>query len=303
MKILVTGGAGFIGSHILEKLLEQDCELIVVDNFYTGNKSNIPDLKKIKVYNENILSDNLDKIFAFEKPDFCIHLAAQISVAQAMFNPYADAQVNILGSINVLQCCKKYCVKKFLTASTAAVYGVPQKLPIDENHSANPISYYGLSKLVMERYVQASGIDYVIFRLANVYGPRQNSKGEAGVISIFADKMINNEQITIEDDGEQTRDFVYVKDIAGAFANCINNDIKNEIINISTNSSISINHLFETMADIYDYKQKPIYAQKRKGDIKHSVLDNSKYLCIINNVKFTSLYEGLKMHYIYNQKK
>lgn len=299
--VLITGGAGFIGSHITEKLTNKGYSVIIVDNFSSGKMSNLESNSNLKIFNENILSQNLDKIFEETKPDYCIHLAAQTSVASAMNDPMKDAQINICGSINVLSLCKKYGIKKFLTASTAAVYGTPESLPIKETARTNPISYYGLSKLTMEQYVKSFGVDYIIFRFSNVYGPRQNNQGEAGVISLFDKKMKNNEQIIIEDDGEQTRDFLYVEDVANACLWAISSDTNNEIINVSTNVEISINELFLTMSKIYHYDKKPKYAAKRNGDIKNSILDNTKYLTLSNNKNFVDLYAGLNKNYDYHK--
>lgn len=267
--VLITGGAGFIGSHITKKLINNDYNVIIVDNFSSGKLSNLEDSSKIKIFNENILSKNIDKIFEETKPNYCIHLAAQTSVSNAMKDPMKDAEINVCGSINVLSACRKYKVEKILTASTAAVYGTPKALPIKELSQTKPISYYGVSKLTMESYVKSFGVDYVIFRFSNVYGPRQNNQGEAGVISIFDNKMKNNEKIIIEDDGKQTRDFLYVEDVARACLWAISSDIKNEIINVSTNINVSINELFETMSKIYHYDKVPMYVAKRNGDIKN----------------------------------
>lgn len=290
--VLITGGAGFIGSHIVDLLIENGYGVVVVDNLSSGSESNLN--KGAKFYNLDINSEKLEEIFAQNKIDFVFHLAAQPSVSSSIKNPTNDATENILGSINVLKFAKKYGVKKFVTASTAAVYGVPKYLPVDEAHSTECLSFYGLSKLTMEKYIELSGVDYIIFRLANVYGPRQNAHGEAGVVAIFADKMKNNEIIIIDGDGEQTRDFVYVADIAKAFLHAIQSEVKNEIINVSTNTSISINQLFETMSTKYHYTQKPQYGEERQGDIKHSVLDNKKCLKLFGFAPQTPSEEGLK---------
>lgn len=295
--ILITGGAGFIGSHVVEGFLEKNYKVVVIDDFSMGKDTNLSHLDQLVIYKENIISDKIIKIFRKEKPNFCIHFAAQTSVSGAMKNPYNDAMANICGSINILQACKEIGVKKFITASSAAVYGTPDSLPIKEVDSTKPISFYGLSKLVMEKYIQAFGINYLIFRFSNVYGPRQNNQGEAGVISIFDNKIRNKESIIIEDDGEQTRDFIYVRDIVNACILGIESDVTNEIINISTNDEISINNLFNLMSKIYHYNKKPIYKARRNGDIKNSRLDNSKYIKLFNVKDFVSLEEGLQKNY------
>lgn len=290
--VLITGGAGFIGSHIVDLLIEKGYGVVVVDNLSSGSESNLN--ISAKFYNLDINSEKLEDVFAQNKIDYVFHLAAQPSVSGSIKNPTQDATENILGSINVLKFAKKYGVKKFVTASTAAVYGIPQYLPVNEIHSTNCLSFYGISKLTMEKYIELFGIDYIIFRLANVYGPRQNAHGEAGVVAIFADKMKNNETIVIDGDGEQTRDFVYVADIAKAFLNSIESEVKNEIINVSTNTSISINQLFEVMSRKYNYAKKPQYGEERQGDIKHSVLDNTKCLKLFGFIPQTPSEEGLK---------
>ena len=290
-KVLITGGAGFIGSHIVDLLIENGYEIFVVDNLSSGSESNLN--KSAKFYNLDMTSEKLEEVFAQNKIDYVFHLAAQPSVSSSIKNPTYDATENILGSINVLKFAKKYGVKKIACASTAAVYGIPQYLPVDENHNTECLSFYGISKLTMEKYIELFGVDYIIFRLANVYGPRQNAHGEAGVVAIFVDKMKNNENITIDGDGEQTRDFVYVADVAKAFLSAIQSEVKNEIINVSTNTSISINKLFEVMNSNYNYTKKPQYGEERQGDIKHSVLDNKKCLKSFGFIPKTPIEQGL----------
>jgi len=289
--VLITGGAGFIGSHIVDLLIENNYNVFIVDNLSSGSESNLN--KDAKFYNLDINSPDLENVFSENKIDYVFHLAAQANVSFSTKFPMVDATENILGSINILKLSKKYGVKKFMPASTAAVYGVPERLPVDEEHDTTCLSFYGLSKLTMEKYIELFGVDYIIFRLANVYGPRQSAHGEAGVVAIFADKMKNNETITIDGDGEQTRDFVYVADIARVFLQAIKSDVKNEIINVSTNTSISINKLFETMSEKYNYNKKPNYGEVRQGDIKHSVLDNKKCAKLFGFIPQTPIEKGL----------
>ncbi|MEI8129462.1 MAG: NAD-dependent epimerase/dehydratase family protein [bacterium] len=290
--VLITGGAGFIGSHLGDLLIENGYNVFVVDNLSSGNGHNLN--AKAKFYNLNINSIDLENIFKENKIDYVFHFAAQASVSFSTKNPTEDATENILGSINVLKFSKKYAVKKFITSSTAAVYGVPKYLPVDENHTTTCLSFYGLSKLTMEKYTELFGIDYLIFRFANVYGPRQSAHGEAGVVAIFADKMERNEEIIIHGDGEQTRDFVYVSDIAKVCLCAIQSELKNEIINVSTDKAISINKLFELMAEKYCYKKTPSYTQARFGDIKHSILDNKKCNELLGITPATSVESGLE---------
>jgi len=292
MAVLVTGGAGFIGSHIVDKLIEKNHEVIVADNLSVGKEQNLN--PKAKFYKMDLKSLELEKIFAENKIEYVSHHAAQASVAVSMRDPLFDLQQNVAATVNLLQNCKKYGVKKIITASTAAVYGVPENLPVDENHKITALSFYGLSKMTMENYIKFFGVDYIIFRYANVYGPRQDAHGEAGVISIFIDKMFNDQLIEIHGDGEQTRDFVYVEDIAKANLLAIESCIKNETLNISTDSSVSINGLFGVLKNISGYKREAVYTAPREGDIKDSVLDNSKAKSMLSWNYEVNLEEGLK---------
>lgn len=293
-KVLITGGAGFIGSHITDKLLENNYEVVVLDNLSSGSKDNLQNLNKLKLYRVNIEKDDLGEIFEFEKPDYVVHLAAQTSVNYSISNTYFDADMNIMATIRLLEVCKKYNVKKFITASSAAVYGNPKYLPIDENHPTEPMSPYGLSKLTMEKYIQLSGVPYIIFRFSNAYGPRQKSSKESGVVAIFDKAMRENVSINIYGDGEQIRDFIYVEDIANICVKAIESDIENEVINFSTNAGVTLNELFEEMTKTYSYKQKPNYQPERIGDIKDSILSNAKAIEIFGNIKFTDYKEGLR---------
>lgn len=300
-KIIITGGAGFIGSHVVEFAIENNNQVIVIDNLVSGKLSNLPDDKRVVFYQADILKDNIEYIFERENPDYCIHLAAQTSVNYSEIDPIYDAQMNILGSINLLNLCKKYKIKKFVTASSAAVYGIPEKLPIDENSQTKPISFYGISKLTMEKYIQHFEIPYIIFRFSNVYGPRQSSSKESGVIAIFHDAMLNNKQIEIFGDGTQIRDFIFVKDVAVIINKVINTDISNITCNFSSNTGITINQLFKLMKKMYNYKYDPIYLSPRTGDIKNSILDNSQIIKNFPDLKFTDINKGLNMLFEYDR--
>lgn len=290
--ILITGGLGFIGSHVVDCFIENGHNVWVVDNGSSLN-SGYRNNKAIYI-KEDIRSDKLEGIFQNTHFDFCIHLAAQASVTSSVKDPINDASVNILGSINIINLCKKYNCTKIIAASSAAVYGNPKYLPIDENHSTDVLSPYGLSKLTMEKYVQLSGVPYIICRFSNVYGERQNAFGEAGVVSIFSDAMQNNKDVYIDGDGEQSRDFIYVKDVANILYEICSSEIKNETFNISTNTSCTINELFKTMAKVYDYRKEPIHRESRIGDIKESILSNSKVNYILNNkFIYTNIENGL----------
>ena len=290
--ILITGGAGFIGSHIADILIQNNYKVIIADNLSTGKKENINN--KAIFYNIDIKNYNdLENIFNNNKIEYIIHLAAQVSVPNSIRNPINDANENIIATLNIIELSKKYNIKKIIASSSAAVYGIPKKLPIDELHTTIPISYYGLSKLTMEKYLILSNLNYIICRFSNVYGPRQTPHGEAGVVSIFMDNAINNKDLNIFGDGKQTRDFIYVEDIAKMFLFFIEKNISNEILNISTNNSININELANTIINISKSNIKINYLEKRDGDIDDSILDNKKLLNLIN-INFTTIDEGLK---------
>lgn len=267
-KVLITGGAGFIGSHIVEKLLENNYNVIIIDNLSSGSIENIPNSDTLKLYQLNIEKDDLELVFQKEAPDYVIHLAAQTSVNFSISHPYYDANMNVMASIKLLELCKKYNIRKFITASSAAIYGNPKYLPIDENHPTEPMSQYGLSKLTMEKYIKLSGIPYIIFRFSNAYGPRQKSSKESGVVAIFNNAMKNNEPINIYGDGEQIRDFIYIEDIANICIKAINSNVENEIINFSTNKGVSLNQLFKVMKSLYNYTLNANYLPERIGDKK-----------------------------------
>lgn len=292
--VLITGGAGFIGSHIADKLINNGYKIVIVDDFSSGKLSNLVENSNMQIFNESILSDNLAQIFEKSKPDFCVHLAAQTSVNYSISSPYKDALMNILASVKLLEICKKYNIKKFITASSAAVYGMPQYLPIDENHPTEPISQYGLSKLTMEKYIKLSGIPYIIFRFSNAYGPRQNSSRESGVIAIFDRVMKRKKEVNIYGDGSQIRDFIYVEDIAQICVRAIKSDVVNAVINFSTNKGVTLNELFNKMAELYGYSLPPMYLPERYGDIKDSILSNKKVSDLFADIKYTKLEEGLR---------
>lgn len=277
MRVLITGGAGFIGSCIAEELLKNEGnEVIIVDNLVTGKVDNIP---KGSVFYKADIRENLDEIFTAERPDYVIHQAAQVSVSKSLENPVYDGDENIVGTINLLETCVRHKTKKFIFASTAALYGNPQYLPVDEKHPVSPISPYGLSKLCAESYLKLYsrlyGIRYTILRYANVYGYRQDVNGEAGVVAIFIEKLLNGETVNIYGDGLQTRDFVFVKDVARANIAALEQG-DNTTLNISSHSKQSVLDLVHKLSELQKTNILLTFLKERPGDIKHSVLSNEK---------------------------
>ncbi len=278
MKILVTGGAGFIGSNLVDALVGLGYDVVVVDNLSTGLKKNLN--PKARFYEIDIRAKKLSEVFEREKPDIVDHHAAQIDVRKSGEDPIADAEANILGSLNVITNCLRFGVKKVVYASTGgAIYGDPQYLPADENHPINPISQYGVSKHTVEHYLHlysvVNGLNYVILRYSNVYGQRQNPYGEAGVVAIFAIQMLTGKQPTIFGPGDKTRDYTHVSDIVAA--NIIALEHRgNAICNIGTGIETSDQEIFDTLAGVLGYKGKPIYAPVRKGEVYRIALNCGK---------------------------
>ncbi|HQU74710.1 MAG TPA: NAD-dependent epimerase/dehydratase family protein, partial [Calditrichia bacterium] len=219
MKILITGGAGFIASNVADRYIELGHEVVIVDNLVTGQRENIPE--KATFYEMDICDPELAAVFEKEKPEVVNHHAAQLDVRKSVADPIYDANINVLGSLNILQNCAKFGTRKFIFASTGgAIYGEQDYFPADEHHPNQPLSPYGITKLATEKYLyffnDSYGLTYTILRYANVYGPRQNPHGEAGVVAIFARRMLKGEQPMINGSGEQTRDYVFVGDVVKA---------------------------------------------------------------------------------------
>lgn len=296
MKVIVTGGAGFIGSHIVDSLVDS-FDVIIVDNLSKGKRENINAKAKLCVADVTD-KGRLIEVFEKEKPDYVIHEAAQINVRSSIENPVNDAKQNIIGALNVLECCRMFNVKKIVFASSGgAVYGEPVKLPCDENHPTFPMCPYGIAKLSVEHYIrfysEVYGLKYVILRYSNVYGPRQDPKGEAGVISIFIDKMRKNEKVSIFGDGEQTRDYVYVKDVANANVLALKN-ASNKILNIGTGKQTSVNDLFDALKEITNSESEAVHTQPVPGEVRHTFLDISLARKELGWEPRTELKEGLK---------
>ncbi len=278
MKILVTGGAGFIGSHIVDSYIELGHSVVVVDDLSTGFEENLN--PRAIFYKIDIRDfEGLKTLFEREKPEVVNHHAAQIDVRKSLQDFIFDADVNIMGSLNLLRLSLEYRVKKFIFASTGgAIYGEPLYLPVNEKHPAFPLSAYGAAKLAVETYLDVLyknfSLPYISFRYANVYGPRQNPLGEAGVVAIFTNKMMKGESPTIFGDGEQTRDFVYVKDVVSVNIIALETN-KVGVYNIGTSKRTSVNEVFRKIKNMLGTDIQPIYGEERKGEVKHIALDAS----------------------------
>ena len=277
-KILVTGGAGFIGSNVADRFISLGHKVAIVDNLSTGFKENVN--PKARFYKVDINSKKIEQVFKDEKPEILCHHAAQIDVRKSVADPIFDAKVNIEGTLNLLNNCVRYKTKKVIFASTGgALYGEQDYFPADENHPERPLSPYGIAKLAIEKYLyffrESYGLHYNSLRYANVYGPRQNPWGEAGVVAIFTQRLLSDEKAIINGDGKQTRDFVYVKDVVAANLLALNHP-DSDFFNIGTGIETDVNAIFRLLKKKIGSKQKELHGPKKPGEQKRSVLDYSK---------------------------
>ncbi|MFN2744467.1 NAD-dependent epimerase/dehydratase family protein [Bacillus sp. z60-18] len=295
-KVLVTGGCGFIGSHIAEQLLKENYQVSILDNLSTGHRSNIEGLP-IDFYHEDITNPEVIEVIKSINPDYIIHLAAQVSVGESVKDFLNDENINIRGSLHVIKAASECGARKIIFASSAAVYGNPDYLPVDTRHNTNPGSPYGLTKLTVENYLKLAydlyGIEYCVLRYSNVYGPRQDAKGEGGVVSIFSDLLTSGTAPVIFGDGEQSRDFIYVGDVASANVKALKAQ-SNVCLNVSNGFSITVNELFAEMKKATKSTLSPIYQDERPGDIRHSTLSNEETKQILNWEPKMPLSEGLE---------
>lgn len=296
MRVLVTGGAGFIGSHIVDALLEQGHSVFVIDDLSEGSRDNLnPDARLFDVSVND--ADGLAKTFAEAQPDVVSHHAAQVSVRNSMYDPTHDAQVNIIGSLNVLQCAVKHDVERIMFASTSAVYAKPSHLPMDETHPLSPESVYGVSKLSVENFIRlysdAYGIKHKIFRYGNVFGPRQNPHGEAGVVAIFTGQFLRGEQPTIFGDGSKTRDYIYISDIVAANTAALGDIGDNDTYNIARGIGVSDFEMFDAVRAACDSTMQPKYAPVRPGEPQHISLDPAKAMQAFSWQPRVTLSEGI----------
>ena len=295
MRVMVTGGAGFVGSHMVDRLVARGDDVLVVDDLSTGSASNLP--PGVELEEMDIASPRLLDVASAWRPEAVCHAAAQPSVPVSMSDPLLDAHTNVMGGLNVLRAAMEAGPAQVVYVNTGgALYGEPDYLPCDEDHPQRPLSPYGLSKLTMERYFRLMlppSVTLKVLRLANVYGPRQSAEGESGVISIFIRRMLRGEPVTIDGDGLQTRDFVYVGDVAAALQLVI--DYPEPLTaNIGTASGVSVNELFEVIADLTGYERSPQLGPPRLGDVKHVVLEVTRARERLGWTATTSLAGGLR---------
>jgi UDP-glucose 4-epimerase len=296
MKILVTGGAGFIGSHLVDRLVQEGHEVAVVDNLSTGKRRNVN--REAQFYKIDIQSSRLEQVFRRERPALVMHLAAQINVRKSVEDPVFDAQVNILGTLNLLEQAVEHGTRKIIFSSSGgAIYGEQDVFPAPETHPTRPMSPYGIAKLSAEHYLSyyqmISGIQFVSLRYSNVYGPRQDPEGEAGVVAIFCQKMLGGEQPIINGNGRQTRDFVYVEDVVEANLVAIGKEVQG-VYNVGTGQETTVNDLFRALADLTGSGWKELHGPAKKGEQTRSVVDSTKYRHEWGWDPRVSLQEGLR---------
>lgn len=277
MKVLVTGGAGFIGSHVVDAYVGAGYDVVVVDNLTTGRRIHVN--RQSRFYEVDIRSDDLRTIFEREQPEIVNHHAAQASVLASVQNPRLDAEINIVGTLHLFALCAEFGVRRIVFASTGgAIYGEPERLPVDESHPARALAPYGISKLTGETYLRffgEGGISWAILRYANVYGPRQDPYGEAGVVAIFARAMLEGLSPTIFGDGTQARDFVYVEDVARA--NLRATEVPaSDLANISTGTETSVNDIFHHLAHLTGFEGRAISAPPRRGEVYRIALSTAR---------------------------
>ena len=279
MRALVTGGAGFIGSHLVDALIRDRHEVAIVDDLSTGHREYVnPEARLYEISVTDLAA--LGKVFADERPQIVSHHAAQKSVQDSMADPSFDALVNVIGSVNVFQLSVKYGCSHVIFASTSAVYSEPTRLPMDESHLVRAQSAYGVSKLAAEGYLRfygdAYGLPYVAFRYGNVYGPRQDPSGEAGVVAIFARQLLLGEQATIYGDGSKTRDYVFISDVVAANLSAIEMATGGELMNLGRGIEVSDNEIFDLVRRAVGSNASANYVDRRPGEAEKVSLDPTK---------------------------
>lgn len=297
MRILVTGGAGFIGSHVVDECIAAGHDVSVVDNFWQhggGRRANLN--PKAKLHEMDIRDKDVHQLIRSFRPDVVSHHAAQHSVAISTADPDYDADVNIRGLVNVLEGCAAGGVKKVVFASSAATYGTPQYLPINETHPQLPESPYGITKMAAEHYLRyyaaSKGLAFTALRYGNVYGPRQDPNGEAGVIAIFTGRIIRGEAIRVDWDGEQRKDYVFVGDVARANIIALTQG-KDDVFNIGTGIGTSVNALHAAISSAVGHDVEVVHAPKRPGDVRTCIFAIDKARERVGWEPTTALADGI----------
>ncbi len=299
MKVLVTGGAGFIGSHVVDTLIDAGHEVAIVDNLWERGGGRMENVNPAAVfYKVDVRDKSLADVFEAEQPDVVCHLAAQHSVKLSGDDPAHDARVNIVGLINLLQCCTRFGTRKIVFTSSGAIYGTVAQMPIDEETPKNPQSPYGITKMASEYYLRfwkdTYGLDFTALRLGNVYGPRQDPTGEAGVIAIFAGQIIAGKPVRIDWDGEQQKDYVFVQDVARANLLALDRG-GGEAFCIATGKGVSVNALYQKLTALIGKQVEAIHTPRRPGDIYLSYFDCRKAQEQLGWLPQVDLDEGLRL--------
>ena len=296
MKVMVTGGAGFIGSHVVDACLAAGHEVVVVDDLSTGNRRNLNE--RARFHEIDIRDSSISDVFSLEQPEIVCHQAARANVRESMEKPLLYADVNILGTLNLLECCRKHKVRKIVYASTGgAAYGEPQILPVPEDHPVNPLDPYGASKHHVEHYLYLYrhnyGLDYTVLRYPNVFGPRQDPHGEAGVVAIFAMQMLSGRQPIINGTGEQLRDYMHVSDVARANLLAFHLG-SGEIVNIGSGQGTSVNEIYDILAELAGYSGPRTHGPAKLGEVSRIYLDPTKASNVLGWQQQMPLAAGLR---------
>lgn len=302
--VLVTGGAGFIGSNLVDRLLAEGRRVVVIDDLSTGRLSNLDEARRaapgsLEFQRMDVTSDSVDPLVERHRPEVIVHLAAQMNVRASVDDPLHDARVNVLGTVNLLEAARRHDVRKVVFATSGGcIYGEPgvDELPVTEDHPGHAHSPYGASKRSGEEYLRTYqslyGLDWTSLAFANVYGPRQDPAGEAGVVAIFTERMLAGQPCTIYGDGEQSRDFVYVDDVVHALALAMDRG-DNDRFNIGTGERTSVNQLYRALAAATNYSHEAVYAPEREGELRHSAVAIRKAADGLGWKPWTMLEEGL----------
>lgn len=303
MRIMVTGGAGFIGSHIADAYLAAGHEVLVLDALTEhggGRRQNVA--QRALFVHMDIRDESLARIFQEFRPEIVSHHAAQASVAIASRDPIYDAQVNVIGLLNVLENSVRHGVQKVIYASSGAIFGTPERLPMNERTPQHPESPYGITKMVGEHYLRffqnERGLDFTSLRYGNVYGPRQDPNGEAGVIAIFIGRFLAKADVRIDWDGEQTRDYVYVGDVAAANIAALERG-SGGMYCIGTNARTSVNQIYRALCEVSGFEAPVVYAPKRQGDARDAQFDTALAKRELGWAAQTPLREGIRLTYDY----